>query len=139
MSLISGNFIRFGEEINIFLSKNVSFTHVFIWIPSWVYTSKWSIEVFHNRSKLWELFWQVHITWSANKLALKVIQTCKNSPHIHGMNIKINKNVILEFRNSSSRTIEYQLYNMHTVYTTTDNLQLQSRIDLNYSTQNAIF
>jgi len=54
-----------------------------------------------DRLKLWGLFLQAQITRSANIFALRMIRTCKNSPHIHNMSIEINKNVILEFRNSS--------------------------------------
>jgi len=56
-----------------------------------------------DSSKLWELFLQNWIIRSANIFALRVIQTCKNSPHIYDMSKEINKNIILEFRNSSYR------------------------------------
>jgi len=63
------------------------------------------------QSKL-DLLIQVLITRSANIFALRVIWTCKNSPHIHDMSKEINKTKFWKIRIwvIEFRTIEFLLY-----------------------------
>ena len=65
-----------------------------------------------DSSKLWGLFLQARIIRSANIFALRVIRTCKNSPHIHDMSKEINKTKFwkIRIRVIEFRTIEFLLY-----------------------------